>query len=111
MDKFIHFNIEGRVIELPLHWDEHSKKEIENYGPFLEQSPIYTPEGRPIFLTIEDACPYANMVDDDPLSIDCGSCIYFRQPSGSLLGVCHNEKMRFGSPNQRNTGASKEETV
>ena len=111
MNRVNRYELEGRVIELPLYWDEHSKKEIENYGLFLEQSPIYTPEGRPIFLTIEDACPYADMVDDDPLSIDCGSCIYFRQPSGSLLGVCHNKKMRFGSPNQRNTGASKEETV
>ena len=111
MNKVNRYELEGRVIELPLYWDKHSKKEIENYGPFLEQSPIYTPEGRPIFLTIEDAYPYADMVDDDPLSIDCGSCIYFRQPSGSLLGVCHNEKMRFVSSTKRNTGASKEETV
>ena len=78
MNKVNRYELEGRVIELPLYWDKHSKKEIENYGPFLEQSPIYTPEGRPIFLTIEDACPYADMVDDDPLSIDSGSCIYFR---------------------------------
>lgn len=94
MNKVNRYELEGRVIELPLHWDKHSKKEIENYGPFLEQSPIYTPEGRPIFLTIEDACPYADMVDDDLLSIDCGSCRYYHQFPGSLLGICKNEKRR-----------------
>ena len=107
MGKVNRYEYEGKVIEIPLRWDEHSKKEIEDYSLFIEQSPIYTPEGRPILLTIEDACPHAEMVDDDPASIDCGSCIHFRQPSGSLLGVCHNEKCAVVS--QRNTSASKEE--
>ena len=97
MSKINRYEYEGKVIEIPLRWDEHSKKEIEDYSLFIEQSPIYTPEGRPILLTIEDACPHAVMVDDDPASIDCGSCIYFRQPAESILGVCHNEKMRSGS--------------
>ena len=78
---------------------------------FIEPSQIYTPEGRPILLTIEDACPHAVMVDDDPASIDCGSCIYFRQPAESILGVCHNEKMRCVSVKQRNTSSNKEETL
>ena len=109
MDKVNRYEYEGKVIEIPLRWDEHSKKEIEDYSLFIEQSPIYTTEGRPILLTIEDACPYAEMVDDDPASIDCGSCIHFRQPPGSLLGVCHNEKMRCSPSKQRNTSANKEE--
>ena len=74
------------------------------------QHPERTPAGCPILLTIEDACPHADMVDDGPLSIDCGSCSYFRQPAESVLGVCHNDKMRSGSIKQGNTGASKEET-
>ena len=72
MSKINRYEYEGKVIEIPLRWDEHSKKEIEDYSLFIEQSPIYTPEGRPILLTIEDACPQAVMVDDDPASIDCG---------------------------------------
>ena len=92
VSKVNRYEYEGKVIEIPLRWDEHSKKEIEDYSLFIEQSPIYTPEGRPILLTIEDACPHAVMVDDDPASIDCGSCIYFRQPAESILGVCHNKK-------------------
>lgn len=107
MGKVNRYEYEGKVIEIPLRWDEHAKKEIEDYSLFIEQSPIYTPEGRPILLTIEDACPHAEMVDDDPASIDCGSCIHFRQPSGSLLGVCHNEKCAVVG--QKNTSASKEE--
>ena len=107
MSKVNRYEYEGKIIEIPLRWDEHSKKEIEDYSLFIEQSPIYTPEGRPLLLTIEDACPHAVMVDDDPASIDCGSCIHFRQPSGSLLGVCHNKKCAV--VRQRNTSASKEE--
>ncbi len=110
MSKVNRYEYEGKVIEIPLRWDEHSKKEIEDYSFFIEQSPIYTPEGRPILLTIEDACPHAVMVDDDLASIDCGSCSYFHQTPGSLLGVCHNEKMRSGSIKQMNTSASKEDT-
>ena len=47
-------------------------------------------------MNFEDACPHADMVDDDPLSIDCGSCRHYHQFPGSLLGVCRNEKMRSG---------------
>ena len=111
MSKINRYEYEGKIIEIPLRWDEHSKKEIEDYSLFIEQSPIYTPEGRPLLLTIEDACPHAVMVDDDPASIDCGSCVYFRQPAESILGVCHNENMRCVSAKQMNTGANKEETL
>lgn len=62
-------------------------------------------------MTIEDACPHAVMVDDDPASIDCGSCIYFRQPAESILGVCHNEKMRSGIEPQEKSSGAKEETL
>ena len=34
------------------------------------------------------------MVDDDPASIDCGSCRHYHQFPGSLLRVCDNEKRR-----------------
>ena len=133
VSKVNRYEYEGKVIEIPLRWDEHSKKEIEDYSLFIEQSPIYTPEGRPILLLLRTpvlmlkwwmmipqvltAVPastsgsHAEMVDDDPASVDCGSCVYFRQPSGSILGVCHNEKMRCVSAKQRNTSSNKEETL
>ena len=54
----------------------------------------FTPRRAGVLLTIEDACPAADMVDDDPASIDCGSCRHYHQFPGSLLGVCNNEKRR-----------------
>lgn len=109
MEKVNRYEFEGVVVEIPLRWDERSRQFVEDYCDFIE-NPVRTPAGCPILLTIEDACPHADLVDDGPLSIDCGSCSYFRQPAESVLGVCHNDKMRSGSIKQRNTGASKEET-
>ena len=108
MEKTNRYDIEGVVLDIPLRLDEYSQKHLDDYSDFIEH-PVCTPEGRPILLTIEDACPYAEMVDDDSTSIDCGSCIHFRQPTGSLLGVCHNEKMRSSSANQMDP-ESKEKT-
>ena len=99
MEKVKRYEIEGTILDIPMYWEERSQKYLEDYSGLIE-NPAYTPEGRPILLTIEDACPHAVMVDDDPASIDCGSCIYFRQPAESILGVCHNEKMRSGSGNE-----------
>ena len=66
---------------------------MEDYDSVIE-NPIYSPSGRPILLTIEDACPHADMVDGDPDGIDCGSCRHYHQFPGSLLGVCVNERRR-----------------
>ena len=110
MKKTNRYNMEGVVLEIPLRWDEYSPKFVEDYSYFIKH-PVCTPEGRPIFLTIEDACPYAEMVDDDPASIDYGSCIHFHQPPGSLLGVCHNGKMRFKAQKPTKLEAYKEETT
>lgn len=111
MGKTSRYECEGTVVEIPLRWNERSKKEIEDYSSFIEQSPIYTPEGRPILLAIEDACPYAELADDDPLGVECAACACFRRSPGSLLGVCHNEKMRSGPAMRTSTGASEEEAV
>ena len=86
MEKTKQYKIEGAILDIPMHWDEHSQKYLEDYSLLIE-NPAYTPEGRPILLTIEDACRYSEPADDDPSSIDCGSCRYYRQISGTLLGV------------------------
>ena len=87
------YEIEGEAVEIPLRWDPCARRHVEDYDSVIEQ-PIYTPSGRPILLTIEDACPHADMADGDPASIDCGSCRHYHQFPGSLLGVCRHEAMR-----------------
>lgn len=110
MDKTVRFEIEGTIIELPLKYDEPSQKYLEDYRDIIE-NPVCTPEGRPILLTIGDACSYAEMIDDEPTSVECSTCRYYRHTPGTLLGVCHNEKMRSGAGNSAATRAHKEETL
>lgn len=85
-------NIEGAEIKVIRKYNRMARKFIEHY-PDLKENPIYTPKGERIMLAIEDACPYASMVNEDPASIDCGSCRYYRQKETTLLGVCGHEKM------------------
>lgn len=56
MEKTNRYNMEGIVLEIPLRWDEYSRKFVEDYSDFIKH-PVRTPAGHPIFLTIEDACP------------------------------------------------------
>ena len=109
MEKAKRYEIEGRILDIPVHWDERSQQYLEDYSSLIE-NPVYTPEGRPILLTIEDACRYSEPAEDEPQCIDCGSCVYFRQPRGSLLGVCHNEKTRSGAKLIQVKTNEKEET-
>lgn len=102
MERTRRYEIEGEMVEIPLRWDEHTQTYVEDYDSVIEY-PIYTPSGRPILLTIEDACSHADMVDDDPAGIDCGSCRHYHQFPGSLLGMCRHEAMRrrAGSPERK----------
>lgn len=102
MDKTVRFEIEGTVIELPLKYDERSGKYLEDYGKVID-TPARTPEGRPILFTFDDACAYADMVGGEETSVECSTCRYFRQSPGTLLGVCHNEKMRSGAHEEETT--------
>ena len=93
MERTRRYKIDGEAVDIPLRWDERTQAYVEDCNSVIE-CPIYTPSGYPILLTIEDACPHSEMVDDDPASIDCGSCRHYHQFPSSLLGVCNNEKRR-----------------
>ena len=103
MEKVNRYEFEGEVIEVPVYWDDHLKRYAEDYRDYCEQ-PGCTPAGRPILLTIEDACPCAEMVDDDPTGVDCGSCRHYHQFPGSLLEVCDHEKRRKKKRRSRRSG-------
>ena len=93
MEKVNRYEWDGEVFEIPLRWDERTQSYVEDYEDYYD-GPVYTPAGRPVLLTIEDACSEADMVDDDPASIDCGSGRHYHQFPSSLLGVCQNEKLK-----------------
>ena len=80
--------IGGTVLELPLRWNQRAQMYIEQY-PDLLTRPVYTRSGERIMLTIEDACPQADLEEG---GVDCGACRHFRPVPGTLLGVCRNEK-------------------
>lgn len=102
-------NIEGTEIKVIWKYNRMARKFIEHY-PDLKENPIYTPKGERIMLAIEDACPYADMVNEDPAGIDCSSCRYYRQKETTLLGVCGHEKIRSGIEPQEKSSRAKEET-
>lgn len=88
-------NIEGAILDIPLRYDQRARMDIEEYADLLAK-PVYTPAGCPILLTVEDACQYAEAAEEGAPCIDCGSCRFYRQAPGSLLGVCGHEKRRRG---------------
>ena len=86
--------IEGAVLDVPLRYDAQTGMDIEEY-PDLIETPLYTPAGERVMLTVEDACAYGATADGTRC-IDCGSCVHYRQAPDSLLGVCGHEKQRRG---------------
>ena len=112
MKKVKRYEFDGEAIEVPVCWDRHLRRYVEDCTAYCEQ-PGYTPAGRPVLLTFEDACPQAEMAGGAPPGIDCGACRYYHQFPGSLLGVCKNEKRRKKKRRARRGGPtpkSKEET-
>lgn len=96
------YMVAGTEIEITLEYDEHSQQYFHLY-PDLLKYPVYTPSGKRIMLTIEDACSYADLKPG--IYKDCGSCRHYQQKKGTLPGACSHEKMRCVSAKQRNTGA------
>ena len=91
MEKVNRYAFEGEVIEVPVRWDAALRREAEDYGDYYD-GPVYTPAGERVLLTIEDACPHADLQPDG--MEDCGSCNYYRQTPGTLLGVCGHPALR-----------------
>ena len=110
MEKAKRYEIEGRILDIPVHWDERSQQYLEDYSSLIE-NPVYTLEGRPILLTIEDACRYSEPAEDEPRCIDCGSCRHYRQAPHTLLGVCGHETMRESGKIPKTGSGEKEETT
>ena len=93
MEKTKKYNVEGATLTIPLRYDEDSGRYMEVYPDFIKD-PVYTPEGNPIMLTLEDACAFGEKKDANEPLVDCGSCRFYRQLPNALIGVCGHEKKR-----------------
>ncbi len=93
MKKTKEYNVEGATLTIPLRYDKKSDRYMEVYPDFIKD-PVYTAEGYPIMLTLEDACPLAKQKDENQPLVDCGSCRFYRQVENALIGVCGHEKKR-----------------
>ena len=93
MEKVKTYNVEGAALTIPLRYDKKSGRYMEVYPDFIKD-PVYTPEGHPIMLTLEDACAFGEQKAANEPLVDCGSCRFYRQVQNALIGVCGCEKNR-----------------
>ncbi len=83
------YELDGLILEIPLHYDETSKIYIEDYSAYLEKS-VYTPGGHPVMFAGEDACSHASEATPGGCP-DCGSCRYYRRAGEhTWIGICTN---------------------
>jgi len=88
-----HYEFEGVTIDVPMHYDEKTKKYIEDFPDFAENL-LYTPEGCPVMFSGEDACELAE--EAEPGGCPSCACCKFYRPAGphTLIGVCSHGKFR-----------------
>ncbi len=85
------YELEGLVIEIPVHFDEKANIFIEDYPDFIEK-PIWTPQGHRVLFSGMDACALSEELTPGGCP-DCGSCKYFcRAGENTWFGYCSNDK-------------------
>ncbi len=89
------FCCDGDVVEIEFRSDEAGQRYFGLY-PDFEESPRFTPNGRPWVNAMQDACEHgSNRFSPGDPCIDCGSCWHFQKESeGDLIGVCDHENKR-----------------
>ena len=89
-------NVGGREFQLYWYTDESSGELLLDLPNFLED-PIYTNEGRPFTLAVQESCNYGKD-DDDPNDSDpgdCGGCGWFhREVPLAPIGICMCDAMK-----------------
>lgn len=80
------YHVDGDYLEVVYYYDEEVGQYFGEY-PDFEETPRYTPNGRPWVNVTIVGCPHADKDYDD-----CGSCQCMRreQPM-DLIGVCMND--------------------
>ena len=87
------FSFDGDSCEVTFSYDEEFGKYFGDY-PDFEETPKYTPAGRPWITAMQEGCTYSkSKVNDGRTCLDCGSCMYFRRErQGDLIGICDNDR-------------------
>ena len=85
------YDVDGLKVKIDLRESVNSKRVFEFYPNFAENK-VFTPEGRPLTLAIEDKCIYGEQGDEGPF-IDCTGCKFFKRAAEKTpFGVCMNDK-------------------
>lgn len=89
-DKRIHkITIDNDTIEVEYVFDEETKRWNGNF-PVFEDTPKYTPSGRPWKNVYYSGCQYS-----DSEFGDCGGCSFFyRQKPMDVIAVCFKEELK-----------------
>jgi len=87
------FSFDGDSCEVVFRYDPDFGKYFGEY-PDFEETPKFTPRGRPWVTAMQDGCKHGQNKDDSAnRCLDCGSCIFFyRERLEDLIGICKNEK-------------------
>ncbi len=88
------YEVDGLTVDIPLCYDEMVNRYLEYY-PDFKKEPVYTPDGHPLTVCVDDACQYGEMTE--PVQVpDCGTCKYYRKAAEhTLFGVCDHELRRI----------------
>ncbi len=96
MEKLRCYTVDGLKLQIPLHYDEQSKKYIEDYREYIENT-VFTPLGNKVIFAGEDACAYAKDLLQEKC-ISCESCFYFkRADEHTWIGVCEHPMIKQNS--------------
>ena len=86
--KYRLYSLDGDSLEISFAYDKDLDKYFGNY-PDFEETPRYTPNGKPWVNATFDGCIFA-----DQRYGDCGSCEhYITETPGDLIGICANKKL------------------
>ena len=84
------YMLDGMKLCVPLRFDIHFGKTIEDYREWIENE-VYTPAGHRIMFSGTDACSFAEEATPGGCP-DCGSCrFYKRAGEHTRIGACMHE--------------------
>ncbi len=92
MTKTRRYEIDGRILDVIVRYDEQAQMYIEEY-PDLIANPVWTENGHRVLFSGTDACRYAEEASPGGCP-DCGSCKYYRRAGAhTWLGICQNKRI------------------